>query len=144
MSDTSQVGATPPLPHDEAVDASGLRSITMLCYVLFLIACVNGITAIAGVLIAYVKRHDAVGTIWEGHFNNLIQVFWVMVGATLLFFLSWPFAFAWWFANGFVWLWAPTAVLPLLFGFILFPALAVWYLYRVIRGLIRAGEDRAY
>ena len=143
MSDTSQAGATPPLPHDEAADASSLRTIVMLCYVLFLIACVNGITAIIGVIIAYVKRRDAAGTIWQSHFNNLILVFWVTVGATLLFFLSWPFAFGWWFANGFVWLW-PTAVLPLLVGFILFPVLAIWYLYRIIRGLIRAGEERAY
>jgi uncharacterized membrane protein len=145
MSDTSEVGAPPPpFPHDEAADASSLRSIAMLCYVLFLIACVNGITAIAGVIIAYAKRQDAKGTIWEGHFNNLILVFWVTVGATLLFFLSWPFAFGWWFANGFVWLWAPAAALPLIFGFILFPVLVVWYLYRVIRGLIRAGEERVY
>jgi uncharacterized membrane protein len=35
-------------------------------------------------------------------------------------------------------------VFPLLFGFILFPILAIWYLYRVIRGLIRAGEERVY
>jgi uncharacterized membrane protein len=145
MSDTSQAGATPPqLPHSEANDIASLRSIVMLCYVLFLIACVNGVTAIAGVIIAYVKRHDAMGTIWASHFNNLILVFWVMVGATLLFFLSWPFAFGWWLANGFIWLSAATAVFPLLFGFILFPVLAVWYLYRVIRGLIRAGEERSY
>lgn len=144
MSDTSQIGAPPPpFPHDEAADASSLRSIAMLCYVLFLIACVNGVTAIAGVIIAYVKRQDAKGTIWESHFNNLILVFWVTVGATLLFFLSWPFAFGWWFATGFVWPW-PTPALPLLFGFILFPVLVVWYLYRIIRGLIRAGEDRVY
>jgi uncharacterized membrane protein len=144
MSDTSQAGATPPLPHDEAADASSLRTIVMLCYVLFLIACVNGVTAIAGVIIAYVKRHDALGTVWQSHFSNLILVFWVMVGATLLVFLSWPFAFGWWFAHGFVWVWAPTLVFPLFFGFILFPVLAIWYLYRVIRGLIRAGEERAY
>jgi uncharacterized membrane protein len=144
MSDTSELGATPPqLPGGEIADTTSLRSLVILCYVLFLLACVNGVTAIVGVIIAYVKRHDAVGTIWESHFNNLILVFWVMVGATLMFFLSWPFAFGWWFANGFVWL-APTAVLPLLFGFILFPVLAVWYLYRIIRGLIRAGEDRPY
>ena len=143
MSDTSQAGAPPPpLPHSEAHDSTSLRTIVMLCYVLFLIACVNGVTAIAGIIIAYVKRHDAVGTIWVSHFNNLILVFWVMVGATLLFFLSWPFAFGWWFTNGFVW--APTLVFPLLFGFILFPILAIWYLYRIIRGLIRAGEDRVY
>ena len=145
MSDTSKAGATPPqLPHSIAVDTSSLRSIVMLCYVLFMIACVNGVTAIIGVIIAYAKRSDAKGTTWESHFNNLILVFWAMVGATLLFFLAWPFAFGWWFANGFVWLRAPTAALPLLFGFILFPVLAIWYLYRVIRGLIRAGEDQAY
>jgi uncharacterized membrane protein len=145
MSDTSQVGAPPPqLPRTEITDTTSLRSLVVLSYVLFLLACVNGVTAIVGVIIAYVKRRDAMGTIWESHFNNLILVFWVMVGATLLFFLSWPFAFGWWFANGFDWLWAPTAVFPLLFGFIFFPVLAIWYLYRVIRGLIRAGEDRAY
>src|SRR5258705_12535689 len=135
MSDTSELGATPPqLPGGEIADATSLRSLVILCYVLFLLACVNGVTAIVGVIIAYVKRHDAVGTIWESHFNNLILVFWVMVGATLMFFLSWPFAFEWSFTNGFVW--APTLVFPLLFGFILFPVLAIWYLYRIIRGLI--------
>ena len=59
---------------------------------LFLIACVNGVTAIIGVIIAYVKRRDAVGTIWDSHFNNLILVFWVMVGAAILGFLTWPIA----------------------------------------------------
>ena len=144
MGDMSRADATPPqVPHSTAADTSSLRSLVMLCYVLFLIACVNGVTAIIGVIVAYAKRTDAKGTIWESHFNNLILVFWVMVGATLLFFLSWPFALGWWFANGFVWLW-PAAALPLLVGFILFPVLAVWYLYRVIRGLIRAGDDRTY
>ena len=76
MSETSRAGAPPPqLPQSEAPDMASLRTIVMLCYVLFLIACVSGVTAIAGVIIAYVKRHDAVGTIWESHFNNLILVF---------------------------------------------------------------------
>ena len=81
MSDTSQAGATPPqLPDSIAAQTSSLCSMVVLCYVLFLIACVNGITAIIGVIIAYVKRRDAAGTIWESHLNNLILVFWVMVG----------------------------------------------------------------
>ncbi len=65
----------PPAPPTmrQANDTASLRSIVMLCYVLFLIACVNGVTAIAGVIIAYVKRHDAMGTIWQSHFKNLIS-----------------------------------------------------------------------
>jgi uncharacterized membrane protein len=144
MSDTPQ-GATPPqVSGAPAAESSSLRTLVMVCYVLFLLACVNGLTAIIGVVIAYLKRDEAVGTVWHSHFASLIFVFWVMVAAMLVVLLSWPISFGWFFANGYMLLWPPTFALPLLFGFLLFPILAVWYLYRVIRGLIRAGEDKPY
>ncbi len=30
-----------------------------------------------GVILAYIKRDDARGTIWESHFANQIETFWV-------------------------------------------------------------------
>jgi uncharacterized membrane protein len=144
MSDTPPAGAAPKFPAPEAFGNTSLRSLAILGYVLFLLACFNGFTAIIGVIIAYVKRRDAAGTIWHSHFTNLILVFWVTIGGALLGVLSWPIAFGTLFARHFFWLWPPTAVFPLFFGFLILPLLALWYLYRIIRGLIRAGEDRPY
>jgi uncharacterized membrane protein len=144
MSDTPPAGAAPKFPAPKAFGNTSLRSLAILGYVLFLLACFNGFTAIIGVIIAYVKRRDAAGTIWHSHFTNLILVFWVTIGGALLGVLSWPIAFGTLFARHFFWLWPPTAVFPLFFGFLILPLLALWYLYRIIRGLIRAGEDRPY
>jgi uncharacterized membrane protein len=115
---------TPPVSGQDAVGVPDLRSLTIAAYVLFLLGWMNGITAIVGVIIAYVKRREAAGTIWQSHFDNLILVFWMIIAG---FFLG-----------------PPTLTLPLLFGFLVFPLLVFWYFYRVIRGLIRAAEGRPY
>ena len=133
----------PAPPHDATGGASDLRSLTIVCYVLFLLASVNGLTAIVGVIIAYAKRRDATGTIWQSHFNNLILVFWVMVGAAVLGFLTWPIAIDALLAAWPVF-WPPALTLPFAFWFLGIPLLALWYLYRVIRGLLRASEERPY
>lgn len=137
----------PASPYDAAQDAgqsaSDLRSLAIVCYVLFLLASVNGLTAIVGVIIAYVKRHDAGGTIWQSHFKNLILVFWVMVGGVVLGFLTWPLAIGAFLASWPVF-WPPALTLPFAFWFVGLPLLALWYLYRVVRGLIRASEERPY
>ena len=73
----------------------------------------------------------------------MILVFWVMVGAAILGFLTWPIAIG---AFLLAWpvFWPPALTLPFAFWFLVFPLLVLWYLYRIIRGLIRAGEERAY
>jgi uncharacterized membrane protein len=77
---------------------------------------------IAGVILAYIKRDDARGTIWESHFDNQIETFWIslVVGIVAI-----PLCF---FVVGF----------PILIG------VFVWFLYRSIKGLIRAIENRPY
>jgi uncharacterized membrane protein len=143
----SDIPPTPPIRpapvYDAAGGASDLRSLAIVCYVLFLLAAVNGLTALIGVIIAYVKRHDATGSIWYSHFTNMIVVFWVMVGAAILGFLTWPLAIGAFFAASPVF-WPPALTLPFAFGFLIFPLLAVWYLYRIVRGLVRASEERPY
>jgi len=148
-SSTGNAGSVPmppapaPAPADDAMGgASDLRSLVFVCYVLFLLAVVTGLTAIAGVTIAYVKRRDAAGTVWASHFNNLVLVFWVMLTGVILGMLTWPIALGAAWAN-WPYFW-PSLTLPLVFGLIVFPVLAIWYFYRVIRGLIRAGEERPY
>jgi uncharacterized membrane protein len=143
MTAISPAPIPPPPPNDAAGGALDLRSLTLVAYVLFLLAFVNGVTAVIGVIIAYAKRRDATGTVWRSHFDNLILVFWVMVAAAIFGFLAWPIAIG---AALFSWpiFWPPALSLPFAFWFVGIPLLVIWYFYRLVRGVLRASEDRAY
>jgi uncharacterized membrane protein len=80
-------------------------------------------TGIVAVIIAYVKRGDLAGTPFESHMTSAIRTFWIslivgIIGVVLAF----------------------VGV-----GFIILGLLALWQLFRVIRGLVRAldGEPIA-
>jgi uncharacterized membrane protein len=135
--------STPPAPRGDAAGAFDLRGHAIAAYVLFLLAWMNGITAIIGVILAYVKRREAAGTIWRSHFDNLILVFWVVVGGFFLGLLTWPVTLGVLVVQWPVF-WPPAFTLPLLFAAVAFPLLVFWSFYRTIRGLIRAIEERAY
>lgn len=98
------------------------RTATIIVYLLYLAALVNGITAIIGVVLAYVKRDDVRGTIYEGHFSNAIEVFWVYLVGMLI---AVPLCFV-------------------LVGIPLVIALYIWVLFRVIKGLVRAMDGLPY
>ena len=80
------------------------------------------LTTIVALVLAYVQRGEAHGTLWEAHFRNLIETFWV---ALVIGIVAIPLCFV--FVG-----------IPLLFG------LAVWVLYRTIKGLIRAIDGQPY
>ena len=142
---------TPALSEPQPPAATDLRPVVIICYFLFLIACINGITALIGVVIAHSRRRQAAGTVWQSHFDNLILVFWVVVASLLIVMISFPLGvwagfttvlFAHWPSMLFWPAWL--LVFPFLFGLVVFPILVLWYFYRTIRGLIRAAEARAY
>ena len=144
MSDTHRTPQPARIPDDVTGGASDLRSLAIAGYVLFLLAAVNGFTALIGLIIAYVKRRDATGTIWRSHFDNMITVFWVMLVGALLGMFSWPLWLSGAFTHGWVFLWPPVFTLPFLFVFLIFPILVIWYFYRMITGIVRASDERAY
>ena len=135
MSDTQ----TAPQP----TPASDSRVLAIVCYALFILVFSNGITHIVGVVLAYIKRGEARGTIWESHFNNIIRIFWTSVVFFMLFvavaavgvFGVWHTAMTDQFS-------APILVLPVLWlagiGYL------IWYLYRTVRGLLLAIESKPY
>jgi uncharacterized membrane protein len=105
-----------------AID-SDYRLLAIIGYGLYLIGWpFLHLPTVGGVILAYIKRDDARGTIWESHFDNMIETFWIslVVGIVAV-----PLCF---FVIGF----------PILLGVI------VWFLYRSIKGLIRAIENRPY
>jgi uncharacterized membrane protein len=78
------------------------------------------ITMIVGLIIAYVKRGELAGTPFESHMTSAIRTFWIsliggIIGAVLL-------------------------VVGI--GFIIWAVLAVWQIFRVIRGMVRAIDGR--
>ncbi len=73
-------------------------------------------TAIVGVIIAYVKRDDLAGTPFESHMTSAIRTFWISLIVGIIGFVL-----------AFVGI-----------GLIILVLLAVWQLFRAIRGLVRA------
>src|SRR6185312_3787553 len=94
------------------------RSYNIMIYGLYLGALFcGGASGIVGVVMAYIKRAEYKGTIWESHIENAIHAFWVWF---LLFLAGIP--------------------LLLLFGlgFLVMAAGFIYFLYRTIKGLIAA------
>ncbi len=115
MADTANQGTT--------ALRSDTRTIAIIVYGLYLVGwpCLH-MPTIAGLIVAYLKRDEARGTLWESHFNNQIETFWVtlalmVVGIPLCFVL---------------------VGIPIVIGAV------VWSLYRTIKGLLRAIDDKPY
>ena len=134
MSDTPQTNPT---------SSTDVRVLAIVCYVLFIAVFTNGLTGIIGVVLAYIKRDDARGTVWESHFTNLIHVFWIGIAVFAVFLAALGFG-----ALGVM----RSASTNQFSGAILFlPAVwicgvgyLVWYLYRTVKGLIQALDGKAY
>jgi len=111
--------AMPPM----ATPIDDTRTLVIVVYGLYLAAllCV-GLPGIAGVVLAYVKRDDAPGTIWHSHFENAIQTFWIWLGLSVIGLLT-------------VWL---------VIGIFILIGAYIYFAYRTIKGLIRAIDSQAY
>ena len=143
MTDNFASNAMPP----RAVDEDNLRNMAILSYVLLLVASINGLTAIMAVIIAYIKKDEAAGTVWQSHMRNVIVVFWTALVAFILGLLTWPIALGIFLArhtDHLAWSWVSAFSVPILFWAVLFPIFVIWFLYRMIRGLMHASESRAF
>jgi uncharacterized membrane protein len=117
---TDAAHAYPPRP---VPDHESLRTMAIIVYALMLASFVSMHTAaIVAVILAYVKRGDARGTIWETHFDAVISTFWISL---IVLIVAVPLCFV-------------LVGIPILF------ALAIWYLYRNIKGLVRAIDGQPY
>ncbi len=84
-----------------------------LNYFLYLLAFFLGITAIVGVVFAYVNRDDANSTVYS-HYTYQIRTFWMGLGYSVICLIL-TFVFI---------------------GILLFMLLSVWWLIRSIKGLM--------
>jgi uncharacterized membrane protein len=94
--------------------------ITHITYALYALGLVTGIFAIAGLIVAYIKRDDAVGTYLASHYSWLIRTFW-------------------W---GLLWTSIGLVLALALVGFVVLGVVWVWWVYRIIKGWLRLSEKR--
>ena len=104
-----------------AEQLASLKTLTMAVYALQVLSVFVGITAIVGVIINYVKRDDAAGTLYESHFDWQIRTFW------------WGLV---WSVIGFILLFA--FGLGLLVWFVA----GIWALYRVVKGFLKLNDNQ--
>ena len=102
------------------VRLDGLRTLTMVTYVLYAVSALVGFTAIVAIIINYIKRDEAAGTIYESHFTWQIRTFWY----SLL-----------WGAMGWATVW-------ILIGFLVWAAAGIWFIYRIAKGWVRLTEGK--
>jgi uncharacterized membrane protein len=110
-------------PASGAANAEGersLRQLLALVYGLQAVSLLVGLTAIAGVIIDYLRREQAQGTWLESHFSWQIRTFW------------WSL----------VWCIIGIATAILLVGFLILAAAAVWYVYRIAKGWTYLNESK--
>ncbi len=92
----------------------------MVVYLLQALAFFSGITAIAAVVINYVKRDEVAGTWLESHFRWQIRTFW--------------FGLLWGVIGGILTL--------VVVGVAILFADAVWIIYRIVKGWLNWSEGR--
>jgi uncharacterized membrane protein len=104
-----------------AEQLAGLKNLTLVVYGLQVLSVFVGVTAIVGIIINYVKRDDAVGTLYESHFDWQIRTFW------------WGLA---WSIVGFVLLFAFGL------GLIVWFVAGIWAIYRVVKGFLKLNDNQ--
>lgn len=104
-----------------AEQVASLRQITLVVYILQALSFFFGLTAIVGVVINYVKKDDAAGTLYESHFDWQIRTFW------------WGLL---WGVLGFI------LIFALGLGLIVLFAAWVWAIYRVVKGWLKWNDSQ--
>ena len=108
-----------PMPTDE-VRTEQARKLATICYALYAISCIIGITAIAAIIINYLKRDEVAGTWVASHFEWQIKTFWyTLIGA----FVSW-------------------LLMVILIGFPMLLAVGVWAIYRIVKGWLALNDGK--
>ena len=80
----------------------------------------GGLAVLIGAVIAYAKREDMAGTIYADHISFLIKTFWVSLAGFVI-----------------------CSILMLVFiGLLLMPLVGIWYVFRVVVGIIRLLDNR--
>ncbi len=105
-------------------DEQQLRKVALLDYLLHIAGLLlsMGILSVVALIINYVKRDDADGTIYRSHMDWMIATFWWTLFWVVIAFIP--------------------ALLSLGLLSFLFIVPCLWFLYRMVKGLLRLLDGR--
>ncbi|TWG83501.1 putative membrane protein [Cupriavidus gilardii J11] len=116
---------TGPVVQVSGQQLDSLRKLTHILYALYAIFWLTGgITALIAIIINYIKRDDARGTLYATHFTWQIRSFWWSV--------------AWTVVGGV--LFATVVGIPLAFA--AWALLSLWILYRIVKGWLYLNDSK--
>ena len=111
------------------------KVLPIVVYALYLLGFTNGLTFLAGLIVAYLNR-DTAGPINASHYTFAIRTFWLSI---------------WWFLAGLALLLVGLALLVVLIGIPMMIAggaimslVSVWFVVRCILGLVYLLKGEAY
>lgn len=102
-------------------DRPANTGIATVIYVLYLVALISGVTAIVGVIMAYMYRDEAPDWL-RTHYEMLIRTFWI----------------------GVLYLIIATILCTILIGFALFFVIGIWWIIRCVKGLKQLDRREPY
>ena len=99
---------------------SEVKNYVFIAYVTYALGLLILFTPVIGVILAFIKRDEAQGSIYPSHIDWLIKTFWVSLIGLLLGRLT----------------------ILILIGWLILLVTAIWFIYRVVVGLIKLNEDK--
>ncbi|MBE9402195.1 hypothetical protein IQR32_12865 [Acinetobacter albensis] len=124
-----------------AIDRDSNRTLTLILYVLYIIAIFSGgLLAIVALVINYIKRDDVRGSIVESHFTWQIRTFWWYLIWNIIAFVPFLFLF---FTGENVDVFAGVALIATTFCLLVVGISWLWIVYRAILGMIRLNDHQA-
>jgi len=117
------------LTTDDPARLDSLRKVCLIDYALHIAGPLlsMGALSVIALIVNYLKRDDARGTIYASHMNWMIRTFWWTVFWVVVSFL-------------------PALLLTVIsFGLLsfLFLVPVIWYLYRMVKGVLWLNDGRA-
>ncbi|ALD02508.1 MAG: hypothetical protein VB979_12180 [Acinetobacter sp.] len=123
-----------------AIDRDSNRTLTLILYVLYIIAIFSGgLLAIVALVINYIKRDDVRGSIVESHFTWQIRTFWWYLIWNIIAFVPFLFLF---FTGENVDVFAGVALIATTFCLLVVGISWLWIVYRAILGMIRLNDHQ--
>lgn len=122
-----------------SIDKDSNRTLTLILYVLYIIAIFSGgLLAVIALIINYVKRSDVRGSIFESHFTWQIRTFWWYLFWNIIAFIPFFFLF---FTGENTDLFAGVALIATIFCLTVIGISWIWIVYRAIKGIIRLNDN---
>ena len=107
------------MQYSDEKQVESTKKVVLIVYILYALSYFFGITYLAGVIIAYIKKSDAKQAWIKDHFRWQINTFWI----TLLLGI------------------AGTLTIFIGIGWLILLGSAIWNIYRIVKGWLRYSDE---